>query len=490
MLKRLLLLLFLSGQAYFFAQNNNVGINTATPDPTAILHLESTTQGLLVPRLSVVERDAIAAPATGLIIYQTDDNQEEIYNGTCWIPSYLKECDDCGLDMNIVQSTYNIDRMTTMTATIPVTITQSSPSGTAIPVNMAVVHTFTEETAVTLSQYNFAGGTTTININVSTNVFENGGTHYVTLFAFCNNTSIAKSIQINVQACDIVNITTNQNNYNLSSAASGNNCIVVNIQDNVGIRSTNATNPAFTTGTIPAGCNIGILNEGYVFGKGGNAPALMGQNAQNGGTAFQLGCNAEIRNKGMIYGGGGAGLTVGAFSNINLGPFSLCIAAGAGGGGGMPDGQGGGSGANTCSLLIGFWTSGNNAGSFYDDNEGAPVNQTLSTPFNVGPVQGAIVITAQGGGGGDFGEPGTGSAQPINFAGSYLEICLNIPFIGTFCAPIPGVASALNAMANAVNNLFNTSAPGQGGYAIQHSAPVTIPDGNYQTFSIRGLVAN
>ena len=199
-----------------FAQNKNVGINTNTPDPSAVLHLESNNQGLLVPRLTTLERDAIANPAVGLIIYHTDELQEEIWNGTCWVPTYLDDCDDCEVDIAFQQATYNIDRMTTMSISAPVTITQSTPGGTILPVDLTVVHTFTEETDVTLSQYSVTG-TTTINVDIQTNVFERGGDHFVTIFANCGDRIVAKTLTINVAMCDLVYNTTDQVNYDLSA---------------------------------------------------------------------------------------------------------------------------------------------------------------------------------------------------------------------------------------------------------------------------------
>lgn len=489
--KTLLLLGTLCFCVSLLAQNNNVGINTSTPDPSAILHLESTNQGLLVTRLTTVQRDAITTPATGLIIYNTDGNQVEIYNGTCWIPSYLKTCDDCDVQFTVAQTSYTIDRVNNMSVSIPVTITQTTPNGQTLPVDLGFSHTFSNESTISLSQYSYAGGTTTVNIDIQTTVFENGGTHYVTLFAMCGDRTVTKTIAIDIQACDLVTITTNQQNYNLATnGITGTNCVVVTIEDDVAIRSTIAGTPAFTTGNINANCHLGIINRGYIFGKGGNGPQLMGQNGENGGTALELNCPAEIRNTGMIYGGGGSGLTVGAFQSINLGVATLCLAIGAGGGGGMPDGIGGGSAQGSCSLMLGVWANGNSAGTNYDDNEGVAVSENLSQSFSFGPVQGNISITAHGGGGGDFGENGTSSSQPVDFGGSSLEICLNIPFIGNVCAPVPGFSSALNAIANAINNAFNTSVPGLGGYAVKHTVPCSLPDGNYQSYQIRGKIGN
>jgi len=50
----------------------NTGIGTLTPNPSAKLDVVSTTQGMLVPRLTTVQMNAIAAPANGLMIYNTD----------------------------------------------------------------------------------------------------------------------------------------------------------------------------------------------------------------------------------------------------------------------------------------------------------------------------------------------------------------------------------------------------------------------------------
>lgn len=48
-----------------------VGIGTVNPDPSALLELYSKSGGLLVPRLTITERDLIVGPAVGLLIYNT-----------------------------------------------------------------------------------------------------------------------------------------------------------------------------------------------------------------------------------------------------------------------------------------------------------------------------------------------------------------------------------------------------------------------------------
>lgn len=68
------------------SQTFGVGIGTNTPSSTAILDIQSTSKGLLIPRLTLAQRNAISTPATGLLIYQTDNTGGFYYfNGTGWI---------------------------------------------------------------------------------------------------------------------------------------------------------------------------------------------------------------------------------------------------------------------------------------------------------------------------------------------------------------------------------------------------------------------
>jgi hypothetical protein len=62
-----------------------VGINSITPDASAALDVVSTTTGFLPPRMTTTQRDAISSPATGLQVYNTTTNQNNIYNGTSWV---------------------------------------------------------------------------------------------------------------------------------------------------------------------------------------------------------------------------------------------------------------------------------------------------------------------------------------------------------------------------------------------------------------------
>ena len=64
-----------------------VGIGTNTPDPSASLDIISTSKGLLPPRLTAAQRDAIVNPAVGLIVWCSNcasNGEMQIYNGLTW----------------------------------------------------------------------------------------------------------------------------------------------------------------------------------------------------------------------------------------------------------------------------------------------------------------------------------------------------------------------------------------------------------------------
>ncbi len=61
-----------------------IGTPPSQPHPSATLELESTTGGFLPPRLTQTERDAIVAPAVGLIIYNTTSNCMQSYMPLGW----------------------------------------------------------------------------------------------------------------------------------------------------------------------------------------------------------------------------------------------------------------------------------------------------------------------------------------------------------------------------------------------------------------------
>lgn len=76
-----------------------IGIGATSPLASAKLEVLSTTQGVLLPRMTTVQKNAISSPATGLIVYDTDMNALNIYRGTIW--------SQIAVSMSIVSKTAN-----------------------------------------------------------------------------------------------------------------------------------------------------------------------------------------------------------------------------------------------------------------------------------------------------------------------------------------------------------------------------------------------
>lgn len=69
-----------------FPSTGKVGIGTTAPNASSLLEIKSTSKGVLIPRMTLAQRNAIAAPATSLMIYQTDNTPGfYYYSGKAWI---------------------------------------------------------------------------------------------------------------------------------------------------------------------------------------------------------------------------------------------------------------------------------------------------------------------------------------------------------------------------------------------------------------------
>jgi len=66
-----------------FTQKNyaQVGIGNLSPNDSSILDLTSDDKGLLIPRMTTIQRNSIAVPALSLMIFNTDEGVFNYYNG-------------------------------------------------------------------------------------------------------------------------------------------------------------------------------------------------------------------------------------------------------------------------------------------------------------------------------------------------------------------------------------------------------------------------
>ncbi len=86
-MKKLILFLgYLLSTAILVAQSVAINTDGSPADLSSILDVKSTTKGMLFPRMTLAQRNAIAAPAAGLLIYQTDNTPGYYYyNAVSWV---------------------------------------------------------------------------------------------------------------------------------------------------------------------------------------------------------------------------------------------------------------------------------------------------------------------------------------------------------------------------------------------------------------------
>lgn len=118
------------------ASYSQVGIGTTTPDNSSILEVYSTNKGVLFPRMTSAQRDAIVDPALGLIVYNLDENSLQVYSNSSsnsfWynLGSSAIVTNDC--DVNGFNGSYVNGVALSASNTFSLTITNNSFSTTTI----------------------------------------------------------------------------------------------------------------------------------------------------------------------------------------------------------------------------------------------------------------------------------------------------------------------------------------------------------------------
>lgn len=85
-MKKLLIILFVVMTTNIFSQGVAINTDSSNPDASAILDVKATDKGVLVPRMTQAQKNAIASPATGLLIYQSDGTSGfYYYDGSTWV---------------------------------------------------------------------------------------------------------------------------------------------------------------------------------------------------------------------------------------------------------------------------------------------------------------------------------------------------------------------------------------------------------------------
>ena len=247
----------------------SVGIGVDPPNTTAVLEVASTTQGLLSPRMTTTQRQAISNPANGLIVYDTNLKSLEVY-------------DAVGAVWNQLADTATAGTVTNVTGTSPIAVA----TGTTTPaITLGTVPVANGGTgATTLTGYLLGSGAsavsasatipgTAISGNIAGNAanvtgtvaLANGGTGAATASAAITNLLPSQSGN-NTKV-----LTTNGTLASWGAAAAGTVTSVTGTSPIV--VATGTTTPAITLGTVPVanGGTGATTLTGYLLGSGASA---------------------------------------------------------------------------------------------------------------------------------------------------------------------------------------------------------------------------
>ena len=475
-MKRFILsLVFLASFIYSDAQ---VGINILQPDSSAILHLESTDKGLLLPRLTTTQMEGINNPVHGLTVYNVEDSLIYYYNNECWLKVYQKNCYECDFVMSIDQSTASIDHVVTDSAFANITVEQLNGTEDIVLATLATLPPDID-LQITNSTIDSFGVAT---ISVYANIFSTPGTYPIIVQAVCGQTVRFVTFTVTVEPCLYVPIASNQSDLDLQQFGTlpgpGNPvCVIAELFNNVVVDATDITGPAMTWGNLDPMSHVGFINDGAVLGRGGDGGDIgnitslqFGEDGEDGGDALELTTKTTFDLNGEIYGGGGggAGIGTGLQFTIPIVNINIFLGLGYGGGGGSEDGLGGQ--APNLGVVIGQIVPGGDATSGVTSVPGDGAQ--LAGGIDLVQVIGAAVgVTIPGlyanlngglfaGDGGEYGEAGGNSNASV---GIDIGVAFSIPPFININIPIYNGSFPLGAA--------NGGAPG---YAIKTNTNTTI----------------
>ncbi|HLP49346.1 MAG TPA: hypothetical protein VK154_00535 [Chitinophagales bacterium] len=488
-MRKIFSLVFLS---LFLAANVSaqVGINILIPDSSAVLQLESNNKGLGLSRLTTPQRDAITNPLKGLTIFNTQDSVIEYWNGECWLKVYEKNCYECAFTMAIDDATDTLDRVIADSVSSIISVQQTNGNQ---DINVIFISSLPQGVNVYFNGNPTIDSTGSVEIVVKADMCATvGGNFPIMIQAFCGDVIHFLAYNVYIRPPVQINIPIDQLDYNLQAMnnlpPSPAQFVVLNVGSSVALKSTDHTIPAYTSGNLDPNSVVCLVNAGDILGRGGNGGGFNFQNGgllivggeqgEFGGDAVDLTTRTYLLNTGAIYGGGSGGGSVGFALGTPSIPIigSIVIGFGFCGGGGSESGAGGtvnqGGG-----ITLGLFQNGGDATCCVGSvpGLGPQANYPISIPISVASIN--ITPTAHGGDGGAFAQMGTPGYIDVA-----LEVCVDIPIIGTICIPIP--------IPGGILPFYGPTSLDPGKAVKRNNHPLFgLPDGTYNSSQVKGKVS-
>jgi hypothetical protein len=191
-----------SGGQFLF---NNTGARVSTATASALLEVNGTTGGVLLPRLTASQRTGISSPASGLILTDTDSTHRPfVYNGSAWkglaytdqLPSIDTLTSTLLADVSMPSSGvwYSGPSVTLPVGTWMV-MAHLSHTGGAANANVTI-----RLDGTTAAAQGFAAASRMVTIPTNALVNVASGTTTITLQAMCSTTSTSIAYQTSYQS--------------------------------------------------------------------------------------------------------------------------------------------------------------------------------------------------------------------------------------------------------------------------------------------------
>jgi hypothetical protein len=416
-----------------------VGINESGNPPHSSAGLEVTfsNRGLLPPRLTTAERNAIENPAEGLRIYNLDTKCENYFNGTGW----LQLCGTCDFVPPAASSNGPVCVGETLQLAASLvggaTYSWTGPNGfTSTDQNPSIPNTTAAANGIYFVTAT-AGGCTAQATSTSVTVYSAsvGGAATAQSSGFCAGLGTEISLSGYTGS-----VQWEQSSDNISwgpvSGGSGANSPTYTTPL---LGATTYYRAQVTNGTcVSAGSSIATVTVNPATATGGTVTTVGGQTIHTfygGGTFTPGACLTDVEvllvgggggGGGPHGGGGGAGGVVYVASHPVTPLTGFPVTVGAGGSGGISDGQRGNNGSNTTFAGLtafgggggGTWDafSGNAGGSGGGGAPSGAGGSGTSGQGNTGGTGSAISSGGSGGGGGGAGASGA-NASSVSVAG-------------------------------------------------------------------------
>jgi hypothetical protein len=370
--------------------SGSIGVGTTSPVASAAFEIASTTKGFVPPRMTTAQRDAIATPAAGTTVYNTDVGTLSVYSGSSWI---------------------NLSTQSNDSSPDTFTFTDSTNAGASTVVTSDVIQL-----------HGFDGGMFAVSGAASPEFRICADSTCSTVLSTWSNAARRVLPYHFVQLRATSSATTNDTVTTTASAGTTSDTwSVTTIACTAGSQTFNYTGSAQTF-TVPANCTVnvklwggggggGSTNTGTASGSTGGATTFASLSAGGGGGGYNQGSRT----------GGAGGTASGGTINTNGAAGETCANSYSGKGGNAPGsggtggaritsgtaagnngnapGGGGGGGFNSTSVYCG---GGGGSGSYVEKTY-APGDLTANSSMTVTVGAGGAGYSSGTGPGGDGG---------------------------------------------------------------------------------------